>query len=375
MTPRRNHRGAEPHPTFSPRPPSRFALRRIRAKRLTVAIALLFALSLTACDTTRSEPRKRHITVGITAVGGPLDATGSRHPQTVLLEVRDENDDLVNFDAELVADRRGSATLITLPPDKPSVTIQLPIGKAYVLVARGYDTSENQLTFGETTVTAGAAPTAVIVQLHTLLGSGRLVPRLPINHLVPGQTLDLIHIASPNGRTDLHVPEHELDVTYDGNVEVITFSPRGARVNVGARQDGDAIVTATAHGMKLTEEGARPGVVTSTFTRPFITGIQADVSPPIVKGVSYDSQESLLTGLAYDDWSLQRLEIYDGPQLLATTDPEQAVAKVVPIVAFPEGESTFLVRLPLPPGEHELNIIATDLAGNQVEHTFEALIR
>ena len=221
MTPRRNDRGAEPHPTFSPRPPSRFALRRIRAKRLTVAIALLFALSLTACDTTRSEPRKRHITVGITAVGGPLDATGSRHPQTVLLEVRDENDDLVNFDAELVADRRGSVTVITLPPDKPSVTIQLPIGKAYVLVARGYDTSENQLTFGETTVTAGAAPTAVIVQLHTLLGSGRLVPRLPINHLVPGQTLDLIHIVSPNGRTDLHVPEHELDVTYDGNVEVI----------------------------------------------------------------------------------------------------------------------------------------------------------
>lgn len=371
------NRGIEPPPSCSPRAlglassaPDRFT-----TTRRTVALVLLCVLALSACDTSRGEPRKHHVKVGITAVGGPLDATGSRYPHPVELEVRDDNDNLLAFDGELVADRHGSTTVIALPPAASSVTIALPPRRTFTLVARGYDEADNQLTFGETTITTDTTPAAVVIQLRTLLGSGRLVPRLPITHLVPGQILDLLHTTSPNGRTDLHVPEHELDVTYDGNVEVVTFSPRGARVRIGTRQDGDVTVTATAHGLKLTEDGPRPGAVTTSFTRPFVTGVDADVTLPIVKGVSYDQHESLLTGVAYDDWSLKRLEVYDGPRLLATTDPEQAVAKDVPIVAFPEGGPAFVVRLQLPPGGHDLTIIATDLSGNQAEHTFEALIR
>ena len=82
----------------------------------------------------------------------------------------------------------------------------------------------------------------------------------------------------------------------------------------------------------------------------------------------------MVTGVATDDQSLKRLDVYDGPHLLATTDPEDSLTKDVPIVAFPAGGTTFMTRIPLLPGEYELTILAADLSGNQTTVTHDVVI-
>lgn len=328
-------------------------------------LAVLALLALTACDDGRGSPIQRETTVEITAVGGPLEPSGLLHSLTIELEVYNADGERLRFDQDLLASLELGESLITLPPGTTSARVRLPSDEAYLVTLRGFDADGNQLTTGQHRIQVGTTPVSVVVQLRSILGSGRLVPRLPITRLVPGQVIDLLHSVSPHERDDLRVPEHELSVTYAGNIEVMTFSARGTRVKVGNREDGDGIVTATAEGPTLIGDDVLPGVVISTFMRPFATGVTADVTPPTVTAVAYDVTSRLLTGSAYDDQSLQRLDIYDGPHLLATTDPMDSHTKDTPIVAFPDGATTFVTRLELPPGEYELTVLATDLAGNQ----------
>jgi len=372
---RRKHRGDET--THAPPPTAEHSRQRrnpSRPKAFAATLALLALLIISACDDVRSPPVHRHTTVEITAVGGPLDTTGLTYPLTIELQINDENGQRVRFNRDLTADHSGAESVITLPPGTTRARVQLPIGKTFHLTLRGVDGDGTHLSTGEDSVQAGSTPVAVVVQLRSLLGGGQLVPRLPITRLIPGQTIDLLHTVTPNKREDLLVPEHELSVTYGGNIEVLTFSSRGARVKAGSREDGDVIVTAKAGGLKLSSDGVQPGVVTSTFTRPFTTGINADLIPPIVKTVTYDPQNAVLTGVATDDQSLKRLDVYDGPHLLATTDPEDSLTKDVPIVAFPAGGTTFMTRIPLLPGEYELTILAADLSGNQTTVTHDVVI-
>lgn len=97
---------------------------------------------------------------------------------------------------------------------------------------------------------------------------------------------------------------------------------------------------ATSGSVRLPPQGPAkiPGSRASTFNRPLVTGLKADMSPPMVESVSCDPQEALLAGTALDDQSLKRLSAYEGPHPLATTDLEASFAKSVPIVAFPMGK-------------------------------------
>lgn len=349
--------------------PGRSTTRSRSARWLIAGLLLLAAVGLSACDTAGT-PKPRHAKVEVTTVGGPLDQNGQPYPHALELEVVDEHGRTVTFNDELLADSRGSRTSVSLLPEAPGVTIGLRIGHDFELKVRGSDAAGNQLTFGEASLTTSAAPAAVLIELRSLLGSGRLVPRLPVTQLVPGQTIDLLHTASPNERPDLSIAYHELEVTYGGNAEVLSASPRGVRVKVGNRLDGDVVVEAHAEGLVLSSDGVQPGRITSTFTRPFISGVNADVTAPIVEDLQFFEHDARLSGVAYDDQSLSRLDVYDGPLLLATTDPEQADRHGAQVVAFPEGTTYFEAPLALPPGEYELTILATDLAGNQAAATF-----
>lgn len=339
-----------------------------------LVIALLGALLLSACDPVRRTPASRHANVEITTLGGPLHASGLTYPLTVEIKVTGEDGAPVRFDHNLVADARGSRASITLPAGTQRTSVQLLRGRDYTLHAVAYDADKNYLAVGESHLQVGTAPVAVVLKLNTLLGSSRLAPRLPVSTLVPGQTLDLVHSVMPPGREDLHVPHHELEVTYGGNAEVLAFSPNGVRVRIGSRQDGDVEVTATSTGLTLTEEGVQVGSITSSFSRPFITGVNADVTSPIVEAVAYDPIDSLLIGVSYDDQSLTRVEVYDGPHLLATSDPEDAISKGAPVVTFPGGSTTFRAQIALAQGTYDLTVLAVDLSGNQTAVEYEAIV-
>jgi len=333
-----------------------------RAALARLFVAAMAVCALVGCD--QSQP-KGLVDVDLTAVGGPVDALGAIAVAEVKVEVLDAAGRTVRFDEALAADPNGPLARVTLRADEPLVTVYLPPGASYRFAAKGYTDAGELVAYGEARhVATGRGGGAVAVDLAGLLGEARLVRRTPVHALLPGQTLDALLTVAPPRRPDLEVLPRDLEADYEVvNGEVIESSGRGVRLRAGTRA-GDVVAQVEVSGLVPAGTGVGPGSVTAELRVPFATAATVDLTPPWVSSLAFDPDGGVLTGVADDDLGVTSLEVYDGPVLLATSDPEAAQAADVPQVVFPGGGTSFVAPLELPSGTYELTVYATDFSGN-----------
>ena len=267
---------------------------------------------------------------------------------------------------------------VTLTPEVSSVTVRLPAGgNPYRFEALG-EADGAVVAYDVETATLGNG-TEVSLALDSVLGGAVLVPRLPTAAAVPGQVLDLMLVVMANGHTDfpgdyLQVPIGDFTATYDvvGNATVLASSPRGVRLQVDAYCFDAVTVEGGVAGLVADGDGYVPGSVGfnggAGFQVPCLSSSGAlgvDVVPPTVTITGFDPVTGTVTGEAGDDVGVARLELYDGPVLLATTELSDATGEVAYIEFAPLGGefSTTLSVLPL----GRITAVAVDSSGNEAQ--------
>lgn len=345
--------------------------------RITILVALL-TVALVACgrqDTTAgmatfqvSVPAEALAATGVISPDGvPMDPTGESAVETVVVQVYRDGT-LVRFaetDGGLVASADGTRDAFTLTRAANSVRVSLPLGADYVFEAEGRDGLGRALAFGATSksvgTTASAAAEPLTLGITSLLAEATLTQRaVGSSAVVPGQVLDLLLAVSPLAGADLRAPIGDFSVTYVvENASVVAETERGVRVKAGDAAVGEELtVTAT---VTRAAGDARDGSVEATFTLPFAAGAIVDLEQPSLEldepSVGEDGTVEL-TGRVSDNVGIAKVQVYDGPALLASSDGEGR-----DVLDF-----TFTLT-DLPTGDVTLTVVVIDTANNQRDAT------
>lgn len=335
-----------------------------------ILIMLAFA-ALSACKNSRDETlpvtqEQPLVEVNLTLAGASFEGASQVEQLRKVVQVRDQAGNLMRFKDGNVSDSQGERTELVVPAAVASLTLFLPAGRTYVFFGRAFDSAGSELaaaTAERTTVDGGS--NATVMKFNVLLGAAHLETRLPIRQLVPGQEIDLLLSITAHERPDLKVTSGDYRARYEtGNATSLSYSERGIRLRAGDRAAGDVTVTASAAGLRLSNGGTVAGEISTTLSLPFSAGLEIDLDPPQVSRLAFDSEQQIFTGVADDDHSIVKLELYDGPVVLASSDPEIMSGKSVPEVIFPGGGTAFYSRLDMPAGDYTLTVVATDFSGN-----------
>ena len=205
-------------------------------------------------------------------------------------------------------------------------------------------------------------------------GEGNVIssPR-PTNIIAPGAILDLMLVVMANGNDEypadyLQAPLGDYTVTYDldhaTDVTLLSESNRGIRLSIGDYCP-DILVSGTVEGYR--ESGGAIQEASAPFTLlnapECLAGtLEADTVNPEVT-LSYDMDTRVATGTANDNYQVERVEIYDGPVLVATTDLD--VVSTNPDVAEIEFVGTLYRADLLVDPVGGLEAFAYDAAGNE----------
>jgi hypothetical protein len=326
-------------------------------------------VALTSCNNRSGSPKVPEplVEVNLTLAGAPLQSAGQLELTHANVQVHDAAGAPVRFDADNVIQAEGEHEQLSVPAGTAALTLYLPEGAAWSFTGRAFDADDNLLAVASAQhTTASGSSNATVLRFTSLLGAARLETRLPTRQLLPGQEIDLLLSITPHERPDLSVPTPDYHASFETlNGANLHFSEHGVRVRVGDRAGGDLVVTGSAAGLLLTDGEAVPGVVSATLRLPFSTGLGVDLEPPELSKLAFDAGQQIFTGVAEDNYGVVRLELYDGPVLLASTDTAAAVSKGAATVIFPGGGTAFFSQLSLPSGSHSLTAKATDFSGNQ----------
>lgn len=360
--------------------------------RITILVALL-TVALVACgrqDTTAgmatfqvSVPAEALAATGVISPDGvPMDPTGESAVETVVVQVYRDGT-LVRFaetDGGLVASADGTRDAFTLTRAANSVRVSLPLGADYVFEAEGRDGLGRALAFGATSksvgTTASAAAEPLTLGITSLLAEATLTQRaVGSSAVVPGQVLDLLLAVSPLEGADLRAPIGDFSVTYVvENASVVAESALGVRVKAGDAAVGEELtVTAT---VTRAAGDAHDGSVEATFTLPFAAGAIVDLEQPSLEldepSVGEDGSVAL-TGRVSDNVGIAKVQVYEGPALLASSDALELGGDVAEVVTTPaDGLNVygFAVTLTdLPTGDVTLTVVVLDTANNQRDAT------
>lgn len=314
----------------------------------------------------------------IDPAGAPFAPGGGIAVDEVLVSVEDRLGSHVSFEligGVYTASPTGTHDAIPLTPGDPSADLALPAaGNPYTFVSQGLDDADVVIAVDELVKSVGQSDT-VLVTLESVLGGAVLTPRLPTAKVTPGTTIDLLLVVMANGNTDfpadyLQVPHSDFEVAY-GAVEggtVVASSKRGLRIQV-AEDCTELSVGGTVTGLLETAGEFATGdmpiqALELECAEPLTGGIRVDVTAPELANVVFDSAANTVTGEASDDTGIAKIEIWDGPVLVATTEIEEPSGDVAP-VEFAPGTGAFSATLLVPTGG--ITVIAFDEAGNQSE--------
>ncbi|PYE52720.1 hypothetical protein [Deinococcus yavapaiensis] len=327
---------------------------------------------------------------GVRPQGLPTDAGGASAVRDVRVRVFTSDGSLVKFDAQRHADPNGTVDHLDLTPSAASANVGLAPG-SYTFQAAGASDSANGvlLAFGRLERQSVTANGAVTLKLQTLIGDGAvaLTSALPMNAVVPGQTFDvLLSVKTPdaNGaRYTVPLDDFQVEYALDANLGHVKASGKlGARVTAAATPSGATFTLgATVTGLGAADaETAASKTFGATFALPFLsgTGVKVDfdapdlgVDTPQVAGGSV-----LVSGSSFDDVGLSRLEVFDGPVLVASTDDAAGAAKVT----FDVDDAGHLTNrwsaawTNPESGAHALTVIATDTSGSETRREVGATI-
>lgn len=360
--------------------------------RLAAAAALTLALLLAACGGPLAGGDPTMVTArlsanvpgaeagGLSPQGFPYDPASGAIASTVRVYVFDEEGEQVSFQVSgtTYTAAPSGEEFITLTPEASSVTVRLPAsGNPYRFEALG-ETDGSVVAYDSETVALGA-DTEVSLALRSVLGGAVLVPRLPTTAAVPGQVLDLMLVVMANGHADfpgdyLQVSIGDFAATYDpvGNATVLASSPRGVRLQVDAYCFDAVTVEGGVAGLVAAGDAYAPGQVGfnggAGYQLPCLSSSAAlgvDMVPPSVTITGYDPVTGVVTGEASDDVGVGRIELYDGPVLLATTELADATGEVARIEFEPLSTAFSATLQVLPLGR--ITAVAVDTSGNEAQ--------
>ncbi|HEX7041581.1 MAG TPA: hypothetical protein VF202_15800 [Trueperaceae bacterium] len=371
--------------------------------RASSAALLALALLLSACGGPQLpvDPSMLAVTVAVdlggeaveggdqlTPQGFPYDPDDGSIAGSVEVHVYDKDGDAVSFDVSggtYTAAPSGAVGFITLTPGSESATVNLPSsGNPYRFESFGRADGD-VVAYDERSQDVAVVP-SVFVTLRSVLEEAILVPRYPTAVATPGQVLDLMLVVMANGHSDfptdyLQVPVGDFTATY-GTVTNAAAGPssvRGIRLTVDPACTGDVTVDGHVTGLLF------DGTAYATGDLPFHGGagfslscpaavggeVAVDLVPPTVTLDSFDPATRVVTGTASDAFGIASVEIYDGPVLMASTDPAK-VSGTVSLIVFAPGSDEFTTTLAVDP-VGGISAVALDPSGNEAstEPTFD----
>ncbi|WP_020700647.1 hypothetical protein [Deinococcus apachensis] len=326
---------------------------------------------------------------GLRSQAVPMGSDGNTPVGGVRVRVFTGDGTPVKFNAQHQADPQGGVDHLDLTPSASSTSVSLTPG-TYTFQSSGLSEAENGtlLAFGRLEHQDVAAGTTVNLKVQTLTDDVTLTSALPMNAAVPGQTFDvLLTVRTPgvNG-TRFAVPLSDFKATYTldaaaGSVQA--SSNLGARVGVAASPSAaNFTLKAALDGLTARDaETAQPKTFGPTFTLPFLsgTGIGVDLRAP---DLAVDTpqvtagQPILLTGTGGDNVGLKKLEVFDGPVLIGSTEDSAGVPKVT-FDLDGDGKVTNRWRLSwanAAVGPHAVTVIATDTSGNETRREISVTV-
>lgn len=339
---------------------------------IAVLLGMLAACSKPAQQPTGSKPL---VEINITLAGAPLQPSGQLELTHVTIQVQDDKGAPAHFNKNNVIDPQGEQPHLSVPADETSITLYLHEGTTWSFTGHAFDTDDHLLAAATTQHTTTSSNNANTLRFKSLLGIATLQTRLPTRQVMPGQEIDLLLNITPRERPDLRVPPSDYQATYEtSNATSLNYSERGIRLRAGDRSAGDVVVTGTAAGLLYSNGEAVPGEISTTLSLPFSSGISVDLDPPEISKLAFDAEQQIFTGVADDDHSIVKLELYDGPVMLASSDLEAMSEKSVPEVIFPGGGTAFYTQIDLPAGAYTLTVVATDFSGNDTRAKHEVTV-
>lgn len=272
----------------------------------------------------------------------------------------------------------GDVDLVTITKGAPtgfeSAEVILPyMGNPYTFETRGYaDVGAPVIAYATQEANVRDDAT-VVLQPVSVLGAAQLVPRLPLNYVVPGSVVDLMLVVVANGSDALQVPLSDFAATYevDGDATVIATSNRGIRLAIGEQCAAPFTVNGAVEG--LVEDGGSyvAGSVgingddgyEVVCPSPTDSGLIYDSESPTVEITSFDAGTGVVAGTAEDNAGIAKVQLFDGPALVASTDVDEATAPVA-LIEFVDNSTLFTTTLVVDPVAG-LTAIAFDTSGNQ----------
>ena len=366
-----------------------------RLLRSPVAGLAALALLLSACGRpTVADPSLVTVTVAVDLPGAasagdpspqgfPYDPADGSIAGTVEVYVFDKDGDPVSFDVSggtYAAASSGAVGFITLTSGNNTATVNLPSAREPYRFESLGKAGDDVVAYDDQTVKVTSEPN-VFVALTSVLEDAILVPRLPTTIVTPGQVLDLMLVVMANDNADypsdyLQVPVGDFTVSYGpvSNATIGASSNRGVRLTVAS--ECTTSVTVDGHVTGLVESSGdfvtgdvpfHGGAGFSLPCPPIVTGgVAVDMEPPTVAITSFDPLTRVVEGTASDGYGIAKVEIYDGPVLLASTDPG-AVGGTVSLIEFkPQSDEFRTTLLADPIGG--ISAVALDTSGNEA-HT------
>jgi len=319
----------------------------------------------------------------LTPQGLPHDPDdGGIEVQVMRVWVSDSQGQPVLFERDgdaYVAAADGSEAFVTLSAGdgEMGAEVTLPaFGNPYRFVAHAY--LDDPGAVPEAAVIGYADRSASVVDGGTVwfspvsvLGEARLRTRFPTSYVAPGATVDLMLVVSPNGHDHLEVPIGDFMADYMvSGATIVSQSNRGVRLLVDDACDGAVLVTGTVWGVVMVggeivadavamNGGAGLELPCSTTLG---SGLGLDKEAPTVAITSYDPMILEVQGTADDNMGIVKVQLFDGPVLLASSDSYEATGSVAK-VTFPGGNA-FTATLTAAVAQN-LVAVAFDAAGNE----------
>ncbi len=328
-------------------------------------------------DTPSSNPNLTRVSLaldfGLSTLGVPFQEDGTPVVESLEITILDSDGNPLTFDEDYNLDPSGSVAFIPYTPGD-DVSVGIVAGQEYTFQAKGFDGAGTWMSYGEVTQVVNIDTDTVALGLHTLMNAVTLDHTAPISSVVPGQLLDLyLSVTSPSG---YEVPFEDYSAVYevgadDGNVN--EQSDLGTRVTATTNpQDNDFTVTVTVIGWMIVDGVATENQqMTSEFTLPFVenAGFFLDNERPSLTvndpGSLVAGQETTLTGTASDNIGIQKVQVFEGPVLIGSSDTEEYAEEGVAEVSF-TGNDWSMSWTP-EEGDYDLTVVAIDTSGNQTE--------
>ena len=309
----------------------------------------------------------------------PFDEDGLAVVTRFEVQVFDTNDALVKFNAENVIDPIGTVDTLTIALNS-SIGIGLSTGdyrfesKAFAPNIEGGE--EVVLAVGTNTFTVNADATNIALSVTTITDSFTFQTSVPLNFIVPGQTLDMmLVVTAPGGYL---VPLADFGVTYtvdEDNVEQSVDSVRGLRlVMKDILVDNSISVMATVSGTSPSGSTVSLEPIDAVANIPLVTSSTGPVFDTQAPSFSFvepsltAGEIATITGTAIDNIGIHKIQVYDGPVLIGSSLESEFSDLSVAEITF----SATAWGMSIMPEErsYELYGVAYDTSGNQSDTSY-----